>query len=50
MDFLNGGLFIWRAVSMSFLLYFMCTWINFSSLPDGLRQFLFGDHKPFYVM
>ena len=37
---------------MSVLLYFMCTWINFSSLPDGLRQFLFGDHNPLlrYVM
>ena len=37
---------------MSGLLYFICTWINFSSLPDGLRQFLFGDHNPLlrYVM
>ena len=23
---------------------------HFTSLPDGLRQFLFGDHNPFYVM
>ena len=30
-DFLNGGLFMWRAVYMSGLLYFLCTWINFSS-------------------
>jgi len=31
-------------------LYFFWDWINFSSLPDGLRQFLFGDHNPFYIM
>jgi hypothetical protein len=23
---------------------------NFFSIPDGLRQFLFGDHNPFYSM
>jgi hypothetical protein len=49
-DFLYEGLFIWRAVCMSVFLYSFWDWINFSSLPDGLRQFLFGDHNPFYAM
>jgi hypothetical protein len=56
-DFLYGGLFIWRTVCMSVFLYFFWAWINFSSLPDGLRQFLFGlrqflfgDHNPFNTM
>jgi hypothetical protein len=35
---------------LSVFLYFLCDWINFSSLPDGLRQFLFGDHNHLYVM
>jgi hypothetical protein len=34
---------------MSVSLNFFWDWITFSSLPDGLRQFLFlcGDHNPF---
>ena len=43
---LSGGL----SACLFFFLSFLCDWINFSSLPDGLRQFLFGDHNPFCVM
>ena len=32
---------------MSVFLFSLCDWINFSSLPDGLRQSLLGDHNPF---
>jgi hypothetical protein len=49
-----GGLFTWRAVVS--LLYFSVFfssvsqgWINFFSLPDGLRH-LFGDHNPSSIL
>jgi hypothetical protein len=41
---LYGGL----SICLSFYTFFW-DWINFSSLPDGLRQFLCGDHNPFYA-
>jgi hypothetical protein len=41
--YMEGCLYVCLVV----FLYFFWAWINFSSLPDGLRQFLFGDHNPF---
>jgi hypothetical protein len=50
-----GGLFTWRAVVslLYFSVFFFFSvsqgWINFFSLPDGLRH-LFGDHNPSYLL
>ena len=40
---------LYGGLSVCIFLSFFWDWINFSSLPDGLRQFLCGDHNPFYA-
>jgi hypothetical protein len=52
LDFLYGGLFVWRAVPISVLslcLFFSSSLINLFSLPDGLRQFLFEIITPYML-